>query len=708
MERMVTHCKIVPYNSDEPNICKYRYTPNELPPFEAVRIILEQSLYWSYLDTMCQGNSINDLYENINLNYLSLPGDISSANQGLRELYHLGKAAIEDILKKNYDAVRYEDCFAVFSTECPKDQDYHEYKCTLTQSFLNFWFLNVGKGVLPAFAFPKMQIDDPDLPKDLPSLPGTENFFVDILRLPFKALRAYSRFFERMGVEYGVEQRKEWYKDKKNEDKIHLWKFVIFAKPDWSLAGASGNAKEFKILRMNVVLTLGAKKTKVTEHIGLRGRMIERDKGICTGYTAQIIAKIFRQPEQAAAFAEFHEVESEDDIPAKYRNCEKITEQEIEMASRQESLYQAGMKKLAKKNKLKGMESFGDQSPMSVITDVALYLPSAKVIKNYDANIPDSENHNYQLCFNLEARPIQAFHIEENQFGHRSLWAMLSRVDFNRCSVDDLIGIIASFSVNHDNYVMNLNDPDTPICIVDLCYDLVTGSSPMYSSAGAVRQRPVLGHEEFIQLVKYLLDTHRLQPLQEYGLFGALLESLGTDPNIVNYFVRPDEAITGEEAYAFRTSRYASIIKDRLAVVGMEAADDDAPDDETEDTPDEGAEEGEADTPAMDPTEDPGAALGEDTLTDEPEEEADNRPEIDPDKMLLELAAPNETMADYIYREMVNRRITAILQNPPESARPNDLLMLKRWKSRWLYLTSIACLRDFLSRVNIRLSETIS
>ena len=519
MERMVTHCKIVPYNSDEPNICKYRYTPNELPPFEAVRIILEQSLYWSYLDTMCQGNSITDLYENVRLNYISLPDDISSANQGLRELYHLGKAAIEDILKKNYDAVRYEDCFAVFSTDCPKDQEYHDYKCTLTQSFLNFWFLNVGKGVLPVFAFPKMQIEDPEVKQ--------------------------------------------------------------------------------------------------------------------------------------------------------------------------------------------GVESFGEQAPTNVITDVALYLPSAKIIKNYDSTIPDSENHNYQVCFNLEARPVQAFHIEENQFGHRSLWAMLSRIDFNRCSVDDLIGVIASFSVNHDNYVMNLNDPDTPVCIVDLCYDLVTGSSPMYSNAGAVK-RPVLGHEEFIQLVKYLLDTHRLQPLQEYGLFGALLESLGTDPNIVNYFVRPDEAITGEEAYAFRTSRYASIIKDRLAVVGMEAADDDAPDDETEDTPDEGAEEGEADTPAMDPTEDPGAALGEDTLTDEPEEEADNRPEIDPDKMLLELAAPNETMADYIYREMVNRRITAILQNPPESARPNDLLMLKRWKSRWLYLTSIACLRDFLSRVNIRLSETIS
>ena len=526
MERMVTHCKIVPYNSDEPNICKCRYSPNERPPFEAVRIILEQSLYWSYLDTMCLGNSINVLYENIRVDYLSLPADISSANQGLRELYHMGKETIANILKKNYDSVWYEDCFAIFTTKPQEDSDYYDYQCTLTQSFLNFWFLNVGKGVLPSFAFPKMQIEDP------------------------------------------ISQK---------------------------------NIKE----------------------------------GVAS------------------------------------------------------------------------TESFGEQSPMTVLTDVALYLPSAKVIKQYDSNTPDSENTKYQICFNLEARPIQAFHIEDNSFMYRSLWSMLSRIDFNRCSVDDLIGIVASFSVNHDNYVMNLNDPDTPICIVDLCYDLVTGSSPMYSSAGAARKRPVLGHEEFIQLVKYLLDTHRLQPLQEYGLFGALLESLGTDPNIVNYFVRPDEAITGEEAYAFRTSMYASIIKDRL-IAGMEAADDDTPDDETEVTPDEGAEEGETVTSDIEVTEDQGMDLGADTMTEEPEEEADNRPEIDPDKMLLELAAPNETMADYIYREMVNRRITAILQNPPESARPNDLLMLKRWKSRWLYLTSIACLRDFLSRVNIRLSETIS
>ena len=188
-----------------------------------------------------------------------------------------------------------------------------------------------------------------------------------------------------------------------------------------------------------------------------------------------------------------------------------------------------------------------------------------------------------------------------------------------------------------------------------------------------------------------------MQPLQDYELFGALLTLLGDDPNIVNYFVQPDaKSITGEEAYAFRTSMYADCIPDRV-IVAMEAAMEDDIADTGDGTTDEGnTSMGETDT----------GTVVDDTQPEQPAEQ--EKPEINPDKMLLELASPNETMTDYIYREMISRRITAILQNPPESARPNDLLMLKRWKSRWIYLTSIACLRDFLSRVSIRLSETIS
>ena len=82
------------------------------------------------------------------------------------------------------------------------------------------------------------------------------------------------------------------------------------------------------------------------------------------------------------------------------------------------------------------------------------------------------------------------------------------------------------------------------------------------------------------------------------------------------------------------------------------------------------------------------------------------KPQIDPQKMLLEISNPqNEALSDYMYRELVAQSISAIIKNPPNNARPNDILMLKRWRSRWLYLASVACLRDFLTRVSLRLSK---
>ena len=72
---------------------------------------------------------------------------------------------------------------------------------------------------------------------------------------------------------------------------------------------------------------------------------------------------------------------------------------------------------------------------------------------------------------------------------------------------------------------------------------------------------------------------------------------------------------------------------------------------------------------------------------------------------MLELAGTKETLSDYIFRETVARRISNLLKNPPENAMPNDLLTLKRWKSRWLFLASVACIRDFLTRISLRLSD---
>lgn len=82
-----------------------------------------------------------------------------------------------------------------------------------------------------------------------------------------------------------------------------------------------------------------------------------------------------------------------------------------------------------------------------------------------------------------------------------------------------------------------------------------------------------------------------------------------------------------------------------------------------------------------------------------------HKPSIDPTMMLLEMASPDETLSDYIFRETVSMRIDNFLKNPPENASPNDLLMLKRWRSSWMWLTSISCLKDFLTRLSLRLSN---
>lgn len=356
------------------------------------------------------------------------------------------------------------------------------------------------------------------------------------------------------------------------------------------------------------------------------------------------------------------------------------------------------------------MSEFEDY-PDGVMHGAAFFIPNAEVVHNYNPEVAENDNQDYGICVNLEAKPIASFKLKsEAPERLTGILSILDRCDFKVGSplkLDDLIGYLASFSIDHDRYIMKFMDPHAPKSVVDVCYDLVTGSSFTQDNAGVL-----VDHGIFIQLLKRYIAEQQLLPCQDSELFGALIEKLGADPKIVNYFVQPDEAITGAEAFAFRRSEYASLFADKF-FAGMEADDEDTPEDQPadeEDTGDEQEDEQEQQTsPEVEDTvtgaEEDGLDQGQMDPESDTAEETSEKPEIDPDKMLLELVQPNETLADYIYREMVSRRITAILQNPPESARPNDLLMLKRWKSRWLYLTSIACLRDFLSRVSIRLSE---
>ena len=241
---------------------------------------------------------------------------------------------------------------------------------------------------------------------------------------------------------------------------------------------------------------------------------------------------------------------------------------------------------------------------------------------------------------------------------------------------------------------------------------MVTGSS--YVSPSPSGSERIVDLASFKASLFNQIKSGKLQSPKDSKLFGDLLSRLGENCDLVNYFVKDINHISAQEAFAFRKSMLASIIKDRF-VVSMEADDETAPADDTANTGDDAS--GTDGTDTTDDAADTGDASpdlgGTDELaggTSDPDDTEDKpekvKPQIDPDKMLLELSNPqSEPMTDYVYREIVAQRISNLIKQPPRNARPNDIVMLKRWKSRWLYLASIACLRDFLTRVSLRLSN---
>ena len=294
------------------------------------------------------------------------------------------------------------------------------------------------------------------------------------------------------------------------------------------------------------------------------------------------------------------------------------------------------------------------------------------------------------------------FVTSNEDFKGRAALYYLSHFDLTSLDISNVIGLIASFCITHNQYVMTFDkEVAKQASLLDICFDLVTGSSYV-ENAGLDRS---VGASDFVAWVADSVRAGRLQPITDYDLFGKLLTYSKADANIVNYFTKPVNAISATEALAFRESVYSSIFADRV-IAGLEADTEDV----STDTGDDTAAAGDA-TPDTDVDVPDAPDMGNDT-TDDPDGEtsddsADEKEDapIDPNKMLLELNIKDTTLKDFLYRDIVARRIDNILTNPPENARPNDLLMLKRWRSHWLYLTSIACLKDFLMRISIRLSD---
>ena len=346
-----------------------------------------------------------------------------------------------------------------------------------------------------------------------------------------------------------------------------------------------------------------------------------------------------------------------------------------------------------------------DQYPDGILHQCAIYIPNLTLIENYDPRLNAFENaKNKEVIVSLTGKLVKEYDLNMTAPMKPCIHCYLRSFNLSDLSIDDYIGILASFSLSHDKYVMTASVTGPDYRIPDACFDLVTGSSFVRGqSTGEVQFKD---KEAFFESINLMVEQNKLQKIEDNGLFGALLTILGEKPDLVNFFTKPVTSIASIEALTYRQSEYTKITNDRI-IASMEAIDDtEAPEEnegteEPEDDASNEIEEGEDDTNLDDTSlEDPSL-----DPTSAEDEEEDKKPPLDPKMMLLELANPTQSMSDYIYREMVARRISYIIKNPPENALPNDILMLKRWKSRWLYLASIACLRDFLSRVSIRLSD---
>ena len=346
--------------------------------------------------------------------------------------------------------------------------------------------------------------------------------------------------------------------------------------------------------------------------------------------------------------------------------------------------------------------------PEGMLRNAPIYRPSLTLC---DFRNSQNEKRSYQVAMTLS--PIVTLGFDFNEARNaKDLPSFIGCFNLINYTVDEIIGLYASFSIDHDKYVIANSTGNIDVAIADICFDMVTGSS--YVSLSPSGSERIVDLASFKRSLFNQIKQGKLQSPKDSKLFGDLLARIGESYNLVNYFTKDINHISSQEAFAFRKSMLADIIKDRF-VVSMEADDtatDDSAGDIGNDSTDLSGDTDGADTAASDADASPDLggtdelAGGASSLDDTQEKPKKVTPQIDPDKMLLELANPqSEPMTDYIYREIVAQRITNLIKQPPRNARPNDIVMLKRWKSRWLYLASIACLRDFLTRISLRLSN---
>lgn len=346
------------------------------------------------------------------------------------------------------------------------------------------------------------------------------------------------------------------------------------------------------------------------------------------------------------------------------------------------------------------------------------YTPSIRAVTVPFKEINDISNK-YRCVVELNPVPAASF----DALGETGdLLQVIERYSFPEFTMYEMIGILANFGIERYRYDMTNFGHANTRPIQDVCFDIVVTGYPGSKLSQIPFNAGECGKCHDLMTFVRMVDAGKLRALYCAGgmcdQFKNFLIYFGYTPQLVNYFSNPVSKCGALESFKYDNCEIKSLFANHKYLAGL-AADDSANLEDDEDTgqdtdvnkteasnnsqEDAPNEEEETTSEDMDFTE--GDDTGDTSTTNDTEpDKVDRRPEIDPKFMLLELGSPAESLSDFLYRDLVSRRISYVLKNPPENARPDVLQLLKAWKNQWLFIVSIPTIRDFLSRIALRIS----
>ena len=276
------------------------------------------------------------------------------------------------------------------------------------------------------------------------------------------------------------------------------------------------------------------------------------------------------------------------------------------------------------------------------------------------------------------------------------LSSWLKQMTFSDFNISYLFGILSSFVLEHGRHAMPLKNRDSYMySVLDTCYEIIAYPEDMVISQDKKghstrrNKRTPYGVKQFTDLLKSFLQQYRIVNDENAYVLGLFLNKVGEyDDALISYFTEDKESISYASLTSFKQSVFSESMDDRLTV-STEASTPEVPMDDDPDSTDTTIPEEEEGT-------DDTVSTGEDDITYA----------RDPLKLLMELAKPNESFSDHLYRRLVMERLTCVIKNPPRAMPTSEILLMKRWMSLWVNLVSIQTIRDFLSRLSFQLMDT--